>query len=123
MMGLEADHQFQPPTYGYTVYASAFKRSVPGRVPTRFRLELTPLKAKSPLFSISQPSGERPNMPTDRKLGSDRAAELVRSAFGSDRDGDGLSFFQSIGRQSLGDILSRDAVPHIIAANPFFPIV
>jgi hypothetical protein len=62
----------------------------------------------------------RPEAP---EAGSDRAAELVRSAFGSDRDGDGLSFFQSIGRQSLGDILSRDAVPHIIAANPFFPIV
>src|ERR671912_2320807 len=24
----------KPPTYGYTVYASAFKRSVPGRAPT-----------------------------------------------------------------------------------------
>ena len=70
MTGLEADHRFQPPTYGYTVYASAFKRSVPGRVPTRFRLKLTPLKPKSPLFSMSQPSGERSNMPTDRKLGS-----------------------------------------------------
>jgi hypothetical protein len=35
-----------------------------------FSAEIDPLKPKSPLFPMSQPSGERSNMPTDRKLGA-----------------------------------------------------
>src|SRR5215203_2768543 len=35
-----------------------------------FSAKIDPLKPKSPLFSLSQPSGKRSNMPTDRKLGS-----------------------------------------------------
>jgi hypothetical protein len=55
--GLEADHRFQPPTYGYTVYASAFKRSVPGRVPTRFRLKLTRSSRKAVCFQCRSRQG------------------------------------------------------------------
>src|SRR5829696_8011309 len=39
-----------------------------------FSAKIDPLKPKSPLFSMPQPSGERSNMPTDRKLGLGRAA-------------------------------------------------
>ena len=38
-----------------------------------FSAKIDPLKPKSPLFSMSQPPGERSNMPTDRKLGADFA--------------------------------------------------
>src|SRR5687768_2112323 len=41
-----------------------------------FSAEIDPLKPKSRLFSMSQPSGERSNMPTDRKLRPDE--ELAR---------------------------------------------
>ena len=34
-----------------------------------FSAKIGPLKPKNPLFSMSHPSGERSNMPTDRKLG------------------------------------------------------
>src|SRR4029453_774312 len=64
-MGLEDDHRFQPPTYGYTVYASAFKRSVPGRVPTRFRLKSTPSSRKALCFQCrSHPGNAQICLPT-----------------------------------------------------------
>jgi hypothetical protein len=37
------------------------------------------LKPKNLLFSMSQPSGERSNMPTDRKLGPDR--EMIDASY------------------------------------------
>ena len=82
MTRLEADHWLQPPTYGYTVYANTFKRSVPGRVPTRFRLKLTRSSREVLCFQCrSRPGNALICLPTANSglpTHSDRLHELSR---------------------------------------------